>query len=321
MIPLKIFLDSNHWITLAQIVDGKKPELLKVYEKIKKLSDSESAIFPFSMFHLDDIMKRSNKESRDKVIDVMIDISKGWVMKPYLFFFKKEIENASLNRLGKKSIHDIKSQIFGKGIAYTAGEEYHISSDTPEGKKFLAEHGDELRHVTDSIDSMKLLLKDEEFAQTFREWKKPLNALAIQLEKNRAFKSKMTKSKRYNYELNAHFKTSITPHLGKFLYDKQIPVDRIFSSDLTDLNLFLENMPALNVYLQLIIARDDDSPDREVHPNDMNDICHLAGAIPYCDIVVTEKMFGHYSIQQKLDKKYNCFVCTSLPELYSVLSS
>lgn len=80
-------------------------------------------------------------------------------------------------------------------------------------------------------------------------------------------------------------------------------------------------MPALNVYLQLIIARDDDSPGRKVQSNGMNDICHLAGAIPYCDIVVTEKMFAHLSKQQKLDKKYNCIVCNSLLELDSVLSS
>jgi len=319
---MKIFLDSNHWITLAKIVDGKEKnlELLQVYKKIKKLSDSESAIFPFSMFHLDDIMKRSDKESRDKVIDVMIDISKGWVMKPYLFFFKKEIENAILNRLGKRSVHDISSQIFGKGIAYTAGEEYHISSLTPEGEKFLREHGNELRRVTDSIDSMNLILKDDSFVKTFQEWKKHFDELAIQLEKNREFKKQMTKSQRYGYELNAHFKHSITPHLGRFLYDRQIPVERIFSSNRTDLNLFLENMPSLNVYFQLIVARDEDSPERKVQPNDMADIGHLAGAIPYCDIVVVEKMFAHLSKQQKLDKKYNCIVCNSLLELNSVLS-
>ncbi|MDH3490287.1 MAG: hypothetical protein OEL56_07540 [Nitrosopumilus sp.] len=124
IMTMKIFLDSKDWITLARIVSGKETdfELQKIYEKIKKLSDSETAIFPFSMFHLDDIMKRTNKESRDKVIDVMIDISKGWVMKPYILFFKKEVENATINRLGIPSIHKISSQIFGKGIAYTAGK-------------------------------------------------------------------------------------------------------------------------------------------------------------------------------------------------------
>ena len=319
---MKIFLDSRDWIILARIVDGKETNsaLQKVYEKIKKLSDSESAIFPFSMFHLDDIMKRSDKTSREKVIDVMIDISKGWVMKPYLLFFQKEIENASLNRLGKKSIHNIQSQIFGKGIAYTAGEEYHITSSTPEGKKFLDEHGDELRRVTDSINSMKLLLKDDEFAKIFQEWKEPYDQLAIRLEKNREYKRQMTKSQRYDYEFAAHFKHSITPHLGKFLYKLQIPVERVISSNKHDLNLFLENMPSLNVYFQLIVARDDESPERTVQSNDMVDICHLAGAIPYCDIVVVEKMFAHLSKKQQLDKKYNCIVCDSLLELNSVLS-
>lgn len=319
---MKIFLDSKDWITLARIADGKETDskLQKVYEKIKKLSDSETAIFPFSMFHLDDIMKRSNKESRDKVIDVMIDISKGWVMKPYLIFFKKEIENATLNRLGKPFIHDISSQIFGKGIAYTAGEEYYVTSSNPEVQKFLDKHDDELRQKANSIESMRLLLKNDEFVQTFREWKEPYDELATQLEKNREYKRQMTKSQRYDFELVAHFKRSITPHLGKFLYELQIPPENVISSNHSDLNKFLENMPSLNVYLQLIIARDDDSPDRAVQSSDMNDICHLSGAIPYCDIVVIDKMFAHLSKKQQLDKKYNCIVCNSLLELNSAIS-
>jgi len=320
--PMKIFLDSRDWITLAKIVDGKEenPELLKVYEKIKKLSNSEHAIFPFSMYHLDDLMKRSNKKSRDQVIDVMIDISKGWVMKPYRLFFKKEIENASLNRLGARSVHDIQSQIFGKGIAYTAGEEYYIDSSTPIGKKFLDKHGEELRHVLDSVDSMKKLLKNDSFAQSFQEWKKPYDQLAIKLEKNREYKRKMTKSQRYDYELAAYFSHSVTPHLVKFLQEFKIPPEKIMLTTKSDVNSFLENMPAINVFFKLIFARDEESPERKVQSNDMVDICHLAGAIPYCDIVVVEKMFANLSKKQKLDKKYNCIVCDSLLDLKSILS-
>jgi hypothetical protein len=321
--PLRIFLDSRDWITLAKIVDGKEknPELVKIYEKIKKLSNSKHFIFPFSLYHLDDIMKRSDKKSRDKVIDVMIDISKGWVMKPYNLFYKKEIENALLNRLGKYSIHDIQSQIFSIGIAYTAGEEYYISSSTVEGKKFLDEHGIELHSILDSIDSMEKLLKNDSFVHSFQKWKKPYEQLAIKLEKNREYKRKMTKSKRYDYELAAYFSGSITPHIVRFLQEFQIPPEKIRLTTKSDVNSFLENMPSINVFFKLIFARDEESPERKVQSNDMVDICHLAGAIPYCDIVVVEKMFSNLSKKQQLDKKYNCIMCSSLLELNSILSS
>ncbi|AJM91720.1 hypothetical protein NPIRD3C_0506 [Nitrosopumilus piranensis] len=52
----------------------------------------------------------------------------------------------------------------------------------------------------------------------------------------------------------------------------------------------------------------------------MVDINHLSGAIPYCDIVVVEKMFANLSKKQKLDKKYNCIICNSLQELDQVMS-
>lgn len=40
MAPMRIFLDSRDWITLAKIVDGKEknPELLKVYAKTKTIT-------------------------------------------------------------------------------------------------------------------------------------------------------------------------------------------------------------------------------------------------------------------------------------------
>lgn len=80
-------------------------------------------------------------------------------------------------------------------------------------------------------------------------------------------------------------------------------------------------MPAINVFFKLILARDEESPERKVQSNDMVDISHLAGAIPYCDIVVIDKMFASLSKKQQLDKQYNCIVCGSLAELDSVLSS
>jgi len=87
------------------------------------------------MFHLEDFLKNTNKNQRDVLIDIMIDISKGWVMKPFLVFREKEIENAALCLLGLSPIHDIKSQIIGKGIPYIAGEEYIISSKKPRSTK------------------------------------------------------------------------------------------------------------------------------------------------------------------------------------------
>ncbi|MDH3794203.1 MAG: hypothetical protein OER78_03890 [Nitrosopumilus sp.] len=319
---LRIFLDSRDWIILTRVRTGKEndPLLKKIHDKIQKMSDSGNAIFPISMFHLEDIMKRTDKISREHVIDIMIDISKGWAMKPFLLYFKKEIENAALNRLGINSMHNISSEIIGNGIAYTAGEEYYVTSKNPEIQKFLDEKEDELRAHVNSIESMKLILKSDSFAKYFYKWTSEYEKLAIKLEDNRIHKRTMTKIERYNYELAAYLTGRITPHLGQFLWEKKIPPERVVPTTKSDIESFLENMPAVNVFFRLILARDEESPERKIKSNDMIDINHLAGSIPYCDIVVVEKMFANLSKKQKLDKKYNCIVCSSLQEFYKIIS-
>ena len=93
------------------------------------------------MFHLDDILKKRNKKQKDELIDFMIDISKGWVLKPYSLFRDLEIENAVLHKLGLKPLYDIKSQIIGTGVAYLAGDEYYPSSRNQYGQKWIDENG------------------------------------------------------------------------------------------------------------------------------------------------------------------------------------
>lgn len=48
----------------------------------------------------------------------------------------------------------------------------------------------------------------------------------------------------------------------------------------------------------------------------ITDINHLAGAIPYCDVVVCDKDFAHLSKERlRLDAKYECTILSKLEEL------
>jgi len=318
----RIFLDSKDWITLAKIANGKEkdPILINVYQKIKKLSDTSKAIFPFSMFHLEDMMKNSNKRQREELIDIMIAISKGWVMKPYVLFFKKEIENATLHRLGLNSIHDIKSQIIGKGLAYTAGEEYRITSTNQDIQKLLDKKEHEIRNLIDSTESMKKLMKGDDFFSFFKQGERMYLDVALQMENNRKQKTTQNKTQRYYGDLVSYFFHSIVPHLAKFLQNNNIQKDasKLFKTK-KEIESFLEDMPSINTLFRLSFARDEESPERVIPPNDIIDVSHLAGAVPYCDIVVMEKMFASICRKVKLDKKYGCIVLSSLKDLNELL--
>ncbi len=323
LMPKRIFLDSRDWIQLARISKGKEPDpiLINVYKKIKEFSDSGEIIFPFSMFHLEDMIKNTNKKQRDDIIDTMVEISKGCVMKPFLLFREKEIENAILRLLDLNPIHDIKSQIIGRGIAYIAGEEYHVSSSNPDLQKFLDEKEQELRNIADSVETMVKFLKDEHFSLFFRKGSQMYLQGAIEMEKNRTQRKTWKKTERYKYEINSYISKFVFPHFKKFTQNNRSLQNGVmtFIKSPKDFELLLEYMPSSYIFVQLTFARDEGTSEREIPPNDLIDVAHLAGAVPYCDVVVIEKMFAGLCYKLKLDKKYGCTILNSLKDLNELL--
>ena len=77
---------------------------------------------------------------------------------------------------------------------------------------------------------------------------------------------------------------------------------------------FLESIPILDVETTLITLRNMQH-DREIHENDWADLNALVVAVPYCDIVITEKFFHNLTVRSKLDKKYNTIVLRNLNDL------
>ena len=100
-VPKRIYLDTKDWIYLAQVHNGleKDLELIEVYEKIKNLSGSGADIFPISFSHLTDIMIRKDDDSRNRLIDFIVLISKGYVLQPYTFYIQYEVVNASMSQI------------------------------------------------------------------------------------------------------------------------------------------------------------------------------------------------------------------------------
>ncbi|QLH06007.1 hypothetical protein [Nitrosopumilus ureiphilus] len=151
------------------------------------------------------MLKNKKTKQRNDVIDCIVDISKGWILKSHTLFHKKEIENAVLIKIGKKPIHDIKSQIIDKGISYTAGDEYHITSSTVYGKLWLLKNGDELKKHLDSIEVMKFCLKNEEFCKIVNQTTNNLKAQALKLEGNRNHRKNWSKTRIWDNEIHAFF--------------------------------------------------------------------------------------------------------------------
>jgi len=74
----------------------------------------------------------------------------------------------------------------------------------------------------------------------------------------------------------------------------------------------------MDIWINLHVLRDSDK-GKAVHRNDTNDMAFLSIAVPYCDIIVTEKYWAHQLISNGYDKKYNTTILTDLTELTDMI--
>jgi hypothetical protein len=59
--------------------------------------------------------------------------------------------------------------------------------------------------------------------------------------------------------------------------------------------------------------------DRAEEENDIRDISHLCMAVPYCDVVVTERYWVDKLRRKKMDEKYGTRLISDIPGLGCIL--
>jgi hypothetical protein len=83
---------------------------------------------------------------------------------------------------------------------------------------------------------------------------------------------------------------------------------------------FLADIPNLDVLLTLRLARDQEH-NRAVERNDIRDLDWLSVAIPYSNVVVSERYWGSKARATRLDEKYGTIVITDARDLPGQLAA
>ena len=76
-------------------------------------------------------------------------------------------------------------------------------------------------------------------------------------------------------------------------------------------------MPAAHVDWQLGFQRDKQKT-RKIHPNDLADLFHLTVAIPYSDLVITERFWADLVSRTDLKERYRTEVSPKLEALMEI---
>lgn len=311
-----IYLDQNKWIDLARAYHNRPggKRYSKVLQEVKAAVSEGRAIFPLSDSHLIETRKEVNDSRRKRLAQVMVEISQGWIIAPNTYLCPKELEVTIAKLLDRGKI--ARPKALGRGVAFAFGRSEELQSD-------LGISDERTRLLEAAIDTPAGLAAflvgfDQAFTSSgISEFKRRAVAYAQRVEEARSLGKSYSKSIRKRAYV-ANLTYYLQPELVRILALYKQTFDDFLDLGKKQLLAFFEEVPTLNVEIELATERDEHW-DKEVDPNDMTDISFLSAAIPYCDIVITEKFWGNLIKRKKLDEKYDTVILSDLLELGSYL--
>jgi len=310
-----VYLDMKGWIDLAKIYYGQPSKREKeLLDKILQSSCDDTAIFPISIIHLFETHNIANPRRREDLVSLMVKISKYHTLTPYWNkLLELEIKNLILEKLGLPLIN-IRDHFVGKGFSRLMGAIPTITSKDI-SPKLLEELNEDL---------LKLLNDPKIFAgltaRIYDNRKREQVTTVKEFERTRE-DLKRFKDKEYRRKVFLAQNTvrTILPKLVQFLIEMNLPAtfaEELFTS--FDIDTFLGKLPTALCEFTLLFQRDQQL-HRPIQVNDIADIWHLTLAIPYSDIVITDKMWVSITKGAKLDKKCDTLILPSIKELNEYL--
>ncbi len=278
MIMPRIYLDTNHWIELFDIIKGQKNNdpVKKLYENLIKLRDNNRIKIPFSAYNYFELLKYENIPRRNEIIDFMIDTSNGWYFRQIDFYFKYEILNVCFRKIKNNSYYNLYDKLLTNRIGHLLPNISHTivpkdESTSPEeiknATKIFDEFDKNATKIFDEFDKntehMKVMFKDEfpiSFAKTIDH---DIEKLSTTIEKDRINHYDEVSDATYDkYTKLKWFVKLAVPTLSEFLLKHKIN-PKLFLSDKKEMNDMLSKMPSLDVFVELSYTRNKSSKERE----------------------------------------------------------
>lgn len=322
-------MDQNKWIDLFDIKTGKKSDkmLKNLLNMIEDNRDQKNLVFPFSMIHFIETASHENKTKRNEMIDFMWEISNGYTIKNYHYTTLPEIFNYIGYRTSRLPQLNMQEIVIKKGFPYAFGE-YTIKTGENLSKEDKNKIKKETKKMVNSKEAFRKLIFSTDFLEELprRDYEE---AHANELERLRKRADNLDQSEKYRWNsgMVGQFKADILPTFIEICYSLNINPFNLFNFDyyLTGplsenyriSKLTLASFPSFYCFSALTFRRDIRGVP--IEPNMTNDIMFLSVAIPYCDIVVTEKFFTGVAKQENLHEIYNTRITSKLRDISDLI--
>jgi hypothetical protein len=316
---LTVYLDQNKWIDLARAETGhpKGAPFINVLAIFKQAADDGRARFPLSCAHYFESGKKGNPKKRMELVATMVGLAGLLRIAPPHAIVPWEIRRALV------AVFDLPTSVpdpglFGPGVAhafaspslrYKAPAEWHGIALLKAWQEVLRQRCEaefEARVLADPMpegvpEVVRLRLHkyknltDDRFVEGQR-------AVAAWIEENGR--------RRLEDIMLATAFADISEPLALAAAELGITGQQLADNA----RAIIEAMPSRWVEMKLRRQRQA-NPQKAWEGNDLNDVTALAIAVPYCDVVVTEKSWASHVNAAKASDRFDTLVTGSLLEV------
>ena len=316
--PKCLYLDQNKWIDLSRAHYGK-PEGEKFkpcLEAVRAAVKSGKLVVPLSIVNAIEAMIDRNEERRKRLAEFMVDLSGNRTVSPEHVMVPLEIADATRMLFGMPATEAPRRSLMQVGILHAAGlaGEFQgmfppfmnaaFASRPEETVKFLVRSGGDRAQ----IDAARA--GEAEAREIFQKDREATSTMSLAQRQREEMSGLFTKIPEYRAALESTLQS-----LGR--------ADGDFKSEMKSdekLARFISSIPNLDVFVTLRIAREKDK-DREVEQNDIRDLDWVSVAVPYSNIIVSERYWGAKIRATGLATKYETTLLTNLQDLPDQLTA
>lgn len=321
----RVYLDQNKWLDLARAAhDRPGGQEFKDILAIARYGAQRGLVsFPLSASHYMETLRRADAASRHRLAMVMAELSRFHAIASIPDVLPGELDRALKERYGKP-VFPRPLQVFGVGIAHAFADQrfkYRLPEQVPVDAYTKARLEEQatllLEHAVLAGPSQGVpvpgMEENDHYRMHGRRYVEAETMIADGLRQHDPRRQNLA-----DWIAKSEIVDILQPLNEAFMrapIAKQESLELDTAEGMTGL---LMDLPSRAVAYELRRLRHQ-SRDTKWKPNDLEDVASLSVAIPYCDVVVTEKQWCHNAGRAKLDRRFNTVILHDLKDLAAVL--
>ena len=331
-----VYLDLNHWYMLGEAMAGhpRQPNHVDVLRALTEHVEQGRLMFPLSGVHYIELAENPRDRQREEAANVMTVLSRFNTMTSAAKIIDEELAHALNSRFGRPAF-PLKVAKFGYGVNFAlTGEEKRLKltgASEEDRLKLEAKLGKSIAQWEAEVNvfaEYELLKQPPADLRSQIPDYDPYAARRIADEELKSFNVMVdtihTDPDIMSRPLDAicarQFFFEFMDNYTKALMSAGFTVNRTAFHTKEQLTDFLMSMPSRRVatMLQFHYLKDG---GKHWKINDLRDNAALSSAIPYCDIVVTDKEVWNVSVNRAhLDQEFGTVIFRRLTDLATYLS-